>query len=69
MSNHANEEGDTNITLEELVKDKDAIIGMLERQKGKQDEAEERFSRKKHDARFPKNAIAYCLKEIGRAHV
>ena len=24
---------------------------------------EERFSRKKHDARFPKNAIAYCLKE------
>ncbi|MGL5508239.1 MAG: carbamoyltransferase N-terminal domain-containing protein, partial [Microcoleaceae cyanobacterium] len=22
---------------------------------------EERFSRKKHDARFPKNAIAYCL--------
>ncbi|HLO51115.1 MAG TPA: carbamoyltransferase [Kamptonema sp.] len=24
---------------------------------------EERFSRKKHDARFPENAIAYCLKE------
>ena len=24
---------------------------------------EERFSRKKHDARFPKNAISYCLKE------
>ena len=24
---------------------------------------EERFSRKKHDARFPKSAIAYCLKE------
>ncbi|MGL5508731.1 MAG: carbamoyltransferase family protein, partial [Microcoleaceae cyanobacterium] len=24
---------------------------------------EERFSRKKHDARFPKNAIAYCLQE------
>ena len=24
---------------------------------------EERFSRKKHDAKFPKNAIAYCLKE------
>ena len=23
---------------------------------------EERFSRKKHDARFPENAIAYCLK-------
>ncbi len=23
---------------------------------------EERFSRKKHDARFPKEAIAYCLK-------
>jgi carbamoyltransferase len=26
---------------------------------------EERFSRKKHDARFPKNAIGYCLKEAG----
>jgi carbamoyltransferase len=26
---------------------------------------EERFSRKKHDARFPKNAIAYCLKQAG----
>src|SRR6476620_66978 len=26
---------------------------------------EERFSRKKHDARFPKNAVAYCLKEAG----
>ncbi len=26
---------------------------------------EERFSRKKHDARFPKNAIAYCLREAG----
>jgi carbamoyltransferase len=26
---------------------------------------EERFSRKKHDARFPKNAIAYCLFEAG----
>ena len=25
---------------------------------------EERFSRKKHDARFPKNAIKYCLKEV-----
>ena len=24
---------------------------------------EERFSRKKHDPRFPKNAISYCLKE------
>ncbi len=24
---------------------------------------EERFTRKKHDARFPKNAIAYCLQE------
>jgi carbamoyltransferase len=24
---------------------------------------EERFSRKKHDARFPKNALDYCLKE------
>ena len=23
---------------------------------------EERFSRKKHDSRFPKNAILYCLK-------
>jgi carbamoyltransferase len=26
---------------------------------------EERFSRKKHDARFPVNAIEYCLKEAG----
>lgn len=26
---------------------------------------EERFSRKKHDARFPGNAITYCLKEAG----
>jgi carbamoyltransferase len=26
---------------------------------------EERFTRKKHDPRFPKNAIAYCLKEGG----
>ena len=26
---------------------------------------EERFSRKKHDARFPRNAIAYCLSEAG----
>ncbi len=26
---------------------------------------EERFSRKKHDAGFPANAIAYCLKEAG----
>ncbi|MDD5449090.1 MAG: carbamoyltransferase [Candidatus Omnitrophica bacterium] len=26
---------------------------------------EERFTRKKHDANFPKNAIAYCLKEGG----
>jgi carbamoyltransferase len=26
---------------------------------------EERFSRKKHDARFPAHAIAYCLKEAG----
>ena len=26
---------------------------------------EERFTRKKHDERFPKNAIAYCLKEAG----
>lgn len=29
--------------------------------------AEERFTRKKHDAGFPKNAIAYCLKETGVA--
>jgi carbamoyltransferase len=28
---------------------------------------EERFTRKKHDASFPKNAIAYCLKEAGIA--
>jgi len=26
---------------------------------------EERFTRKKHDASFPKNAIAYCLQEAG----
>lgn len=26
---------------------------------------EERFSRKKHDARFPRNAINYCLSEAG----
>jgi len=26
---------------------------------------EERFSRKKHDARFPANAITYCLEEAG----
>jgi carbamoyltransferase len=26
---------------------------------------EERFSRKKHDARFPKNAVAYCLAAAG----
>jgi carbamoyltransferase len=26
---------------------------------------EERFTRKKHDARFPENAVAYCLDEAG----
>jgi carbamoyltransferase len=26
---------------------------------------EERFSRKKHDARFPEHAIRYCLSEVG----
>ena len=26
---------------------------------------EERFTRKKHDSGFPKNAVAYCLKEAG----
>ncbi len=26
---------------------------------------EERFTRKKHDARFPKHSVAYCLKEAG----
>ena len=26
---------------------------------------EERFTRKKHDAGFPDNAIAYCLREAG----
>ena len=26
---------------------------------------EERFTRKKHDAGLPKNAIEYCLKSIG----
>src|SRR5216683_823213 len=28
---------------------------------------EERFSRKKHDARFPTHALAYCLREGGIA--
>ncbi|HSP45264.1 MAG TPA: carbamoyltransferase N-terminal domain-containing protein, partial [Chthoniobacterales bacterium] len=28
---------------------------------------EERFSRKKHDARFPRHAIDYCLREAGLA--
>ena len=26
---------------------------------------EERFSRKKHDSSFPKNAVSYCLKSQG----
>ncbi len=26
---------------------------------------EERFTRKKHDLGYPRNAIAYCLKEAG----
>jgi carbamoyltransferase len=26
---------------------------------------EERFTRKKHDPRFPKHAVRYCLKEAG----
>ena len=26
---------------------------------------EERFTRKKHDARFPRHAIAYCLEHCG----
>ena len=26
---------------------------------------EERFSRKKHDSRFPRNAVTYCLKSEG----
>src|SRR5271155_4480256 len=26
---------------------------------------EERFTRVKHDSRFPTNAVAYCLKEAG----
>lgn len=26
---------------------------------------EERFTRKKHDARFPRNAVSYCLREAG----
>src|SRR5262245_22757537 len=26
---------------------------------------EERFSRKKHDERFPKHAVAYCLRQAG----
>jgi carbamoyltransferase len=36
-----------------LVKDGDVLAAVQE----------ERFSRKKHDPRFPKNAIKYCLKE------
>ena len=28
---------------------------------------EERFTRKKHDASFPSNAVAYCLREGGIA--
>nr|MBA2438344.1 hypothetical protein [Acidimicrobiia bacterium] len=28
---------------------------------------EERFSRKKHDARFPRHAVDYCLNEAGVA--
>ena len=28
---------------------------------------EERFTRKKHDAGFPRNPVAYCLAEAGRA--
>jgi len=27
---------------------------------------EERFTRKKHDARFPRNAVDYCLRESWR---
>ena len=26
---------------------------------------EERFTRKKHDSRFPENAVRYCLREAG----
>jgi carbamoyltransferase len=29
---------------------------------------EERFTRKKHDPEFPKNAVEYCLREAGIAH-
>ena len=29
---------------------------------------EERFTRKKHDHRFPKHAIDYCLAEAGITH-
>ncbi len=28
---------------------------------------EERFTRKKHDARFPRNAVDYCLREAGKS--
>ena len=28
---------------------------------------EERFTRKKHDAGFPKNAVDYCLRQVGIA--
>src|SRR6266581_914192 len=28
---------------------------------------EERFTRKKHDSRFPRNAVDYCLREAGKS--
>ncbi|MCL5746561.1 MAG: hypothetical protein M1541_21955, partial [Acidobacteria bacterium] len=30
---------------------------------------EERFTRKKHDARFPRNAVCYCIDQAGAEKV
>src|SRR5262245_45300273 len=40
-----------------LLKDREIIAAVQE----------ERFSRAKHDARFPRHAVAYCLREAGIA--
>ena len=38
-----------------LIKNGDIVVAVQE----------ERFSRKKHDSSFPKNAVSYCLKSHG----
>ena len=38
-----------------LIKDSEILVAVQE----------ERFSRKKHDSRFPINALRYCLKSQG----